>query len=95
MFMPLRFCMTYSTQDSTLRWTSWRSRWLMMKGKGFVRYSAVSAAARQGTVTLDCPHRMERMWVVASGVRVMAVFSPAAKPRLAKQIARIHNCICP
>lgn len=71
-----------------LRCTSSRSRWLRMKGKGCVRKSAVSAAARHGTVTLDCPHRMDRMCVVASGVRVIAVFSPAAGRRFPVAVAR-------
>ena len=49
----------------------------MMKGKPSVMYSATSADARHGTVMVELPARMERMCVLAKGVRVIEVSSPA------------------
>ena len=51
----------------------------MMKGKCRVRNKATREAARQGTATAGWPLRSVRMRLVAKGVLVMAVFSPASK----------------
>lgn len=59
-----------------------RSRWLMMKGWCIVMNSATSALARQGTVMLELPLSTLRMWVLASGVRVMLVSRPATRAPL-------------
>ena len=50
----------------------------MMKGKLRVRKRETRAEARQGTATSGCPLRAVRIRLVAKGVRVMAVFRPAA-----------------
>ena len=58
---------------------SCRSRWLVMNGQSSVMYNDTRAAARHGTVVPVCPERIDRIWVVARGVRVIAVSRPKGK----------------
>lgn len=69
----------------TLMAMSARSRWLMMKGKSRVMYRATRAEARQGTRMVLLPARMDRISVLASGVRVTDVSRPAHSALVALQ----------